>query len=84
MKPDPRDLGFNYGSPSQAGERAPVYYEAMKIAEQLGKEASRASDLAWQLQMAIRDVRLACTPQELEQATARLEDKLTPYHNWRS
>ncbi|MGX7894392.1 hypothetical protein [Tsuneonella sp. HG222] len=80
-KADPRARGFNYGSPSRAGDRPPIYFEAMKIANALSQEAARAGQEAWSLQMAARHVRMACTPEELERTVENLERAVKPYLN---
>jgi hypothetical protein len=76
---DPRSLGFNYGSSWGNRPKPAVYHEAMKVAFILQRQAREISDKAWQLEMVIRNVRLAGTATERTQAVARLEKALAEY-----
>lgn len=76
---DPRMHGFNYGSPFEPFNHPPVYQAAMKIARELGREATKATDKSWQLEMALRDVRHSCSSVEKTKAVQRLESVLAPY-----
>lgn len=78
---DPRMRGFNYGTPSQTGPHPPVYHTAAKIIRAISAEATKASNEAWDLEMALRHVRLACTSTEKLQAVQNLERKIKPYLN---
>ena len=80
MADDPRMRGFNYGSPHPS-PMPPVYHTAAKIARMLGQKATEAGQEAWDLEMAIRQVRLAVTAPEKAAATARLADRIVKYHS---
>ena len=75
---DPRANGYNYGRCLQ-GPKPPAFHTAMKLAHMLSVEAVQKAADAWVLEMAIRNVRLACTGvekvialNELEREMARL------------
>lgn len=65
---DPRKDGYNYGA-ALGGPRSPRYEDAVFLADEtrVGLEDSEG-DLrrSWELDMAIRDVRLSCTEDEQE------------------
>jgi hypothetical protein len=70
---------YNYGAPSAAGPRPDIYFVAVEIARQVSQEAAKASQTAWDLEMAVRRVRLACTKEQLESSVRQLEKMLSPY-----
>lgn len=76
---DPRMLGFNYSSGWGSGPKPPVYHLAMKVAQALSQHATKMGKNAWELEMAIRDVRLATTGAEKSRAVATLEEVLDKY-----
>jgi hypothetical protein len=76
---DPRTLGFNYGPGWGSEPKPPVYITAVRICHVLGQEATRMSAKAWALEMAIRDVRLACTGVEKARAIGKLQIELGKY-----
>lgn len=68
-----------HGAPSQAGERPAIYYTGLEIARTLGKEATKKTEEAWALETTLRQVRLACSPEDLAATVSRLEERLAPY-----
>lgn len=76
---DPRTRGFNYGPGWGPSPKPPVYAHAVRVAYVLGQEATKMSAKAWALEMAIRDVRLACTGVEKAVAVKKLEAELGKY-----
>lgn len=73
---DPRMQGFNYGAGWGEGPKPPVYYFASKLVLDMRRQAGEIGAKAWDLEMAIRDVRLATLGAEKSVAIARLEAKL--------
>lgn len=78
---DPRLAGFNYGVGWGSSPKPECYDQGMKIAQELGEEATTKQQEAWQLEMLLRDVRLACNDEEKMQAVGALEEGLKRYHN---
>ena len=68
---DPRSRGFNYGAGFD-GPLPQIYHEVRPLLARLDAIAIDASKLAWGLNMYMRDVRLASTPSEQNNAIARL------------
>jgi hypothetical protein len=71
--PDPRADGFNYGAGWGTEPKPPVYHTAMQLARDLGKRAMKMSRDAWELEMAVRHVRIASMGVEKSQAMQKLE-----------
>lgn len=73
MSTDPRDNGFNYagGWPSDL-PKPPIYNAAVALATLSRAAASAVTAWSWDLDMAIRDVRLASTEHERQAAVDRL------------
>lgn len=78
---DPRMQGFNYGTGWGSDPKPAIYFEGMKIAQALTAEATQKSTEAWALDMVLRDMRLATTPEEKERAVKALEEALNKMHN---
>jgi hypothetical protein len=72
MNVNPRANGFNYGVGWGSTAKPPIYQEAQVLAVTLDRAANEASRIAWALQMAIREVRLAETDTENKQAITAL------------
>lgn len=75
---DPRSRGFNYGSPI-GGPNPPFYDIAVKVAFVLGRQASALGQKAWDLEMAIKEVRISCSEAEKAKALRALELALAPH-----
>lgn len=73
-QPSPREAGFNYGTGWGQEPKPPIYFEAGKLMTVLRAHAHDATALAWSMEMAIRDIRLAETTEEKREAVARLND----------
>lgn len=76
---DPRKAGFNYGIGWGTDPKPLVYYQASDLARRLGKEAQKASEAAWCVEMAVRDLRLAETEEEKLSAISKLENIVMRY-----
>ena len=76
---DPHTLGFNYSSGWGHEPKPPVFHTAMKLCQFFTTQAREASDRAWSLEMALRDVRLATLGCEKASAVARLELELAKH-----
>jgi hypothetical protein len=76
---DPRKAGFNYGIGWGSDPKPMVYYQAQDLARRLGKEAEKASQAAWSVEMAVRDLRLAETSEEKHRAISNLENIVSRY-----
>jgi hypothetical protein len=76
---DPRKAGFNYGIGWGSDPKPMVFYQAQDLARRLGKEAQRASEAAWSVEMAVRDLRLAETEEEKLSAISKLENIVSRY-----
>lgn len=63
-KTDPRALGFNYGAAIGAPRDNPAYAAAEALRTHCLSVLSDWSKRAWDLEIATRDVRIACTPEE--------------------
>lgn len=74
MANDPRKEGFNYGAPLPIPAGLGIYDDAMRLSERLNDVARQASQRAWALDMAIRDVRHACSAEERAFAMQRLTE----------
>jgi hypothetical protein len=68
--------GFNYG-PALSGPQPPIYQTAMKLAHALAEKALATASDAWALEMAIRNVRLACTGVEKAMAVTQLAKEMS-------
>lgn len=77
---DPRRNGFNYAGWG-ADPKPPIYQAAQKIALVLSQRATAAQQESWALEMKIRDIRLATSSVEKNQAVQRLEAAVAKYHN---
>ena len=73
---DPRTMGFNYGAGWGGDPKPPLYYLATTLCRELRTKAAFMSARAWELEMAIRDVRIASLGSEKALAVKRLEAKL--------
>lgn len=75
---DPRAKGFNYGAghPSDI-PFPPLYHRLERVGVTLGKAAMTASKRSWELDMALRRMRLAETEGERQDALDRLESLAT-------
>jgi hypothetical protein len=76
MNVNPRANGFNYGVGWGAAAKPPIYYEAMRTCADLRDVAHRTSRVAWALEMAIRNVRLAETAEEKHSSVVVLQDEM--------
>lgn len=76
---DPRMQGFNYGTGWGSEPKPPIYHVAAKLARDLGKRATELNHEAWELEMAVRHVRVACLGTEKSQAVAKLETLMQKY-----
>ena len=76
---DPRMQSFNYGGGWGTDPKPPIYAVAAQLARTLGKRAVDLSQEAWELEMAVRHVRIACLGVEKAQAVARLEQLMEKY-----
>jgi hypothetical protein len=61
---DPRTAGFNYGRALGAPKGNAAYDEAVRHTQALGDVAMKFSAAQWRLEMATREVRNACSPEE--------------------
>jgi len=76
---DPRQHGFNYGRGWGDDPKPAIYYEAEAVASRLRQAANEASAEAWSLDMVIRNIRLAGTPEEKVKAVFALEQRMRRY-----
>lgn len=76
MTRDPRNDGFYYGGALPVPAGFGVYDDAVRLAEKLARQNQEASARQWRLDMAIRDVRHACTALERATFLAKLTDVL--------
>lgn len=75
---DPRALGFSYNAQNES--RKPAFFKtAEKIAFMLGRQAGELEQQAWDLEMAIKDVRIASNTAEKTMALADLEKELAKH-----
>jgi hypothetical protein len=61
---NPRANGYNYGVGWGSSPLPPIYDQGFALARRLGAQAIEASRAAWQVESAIRAVRLAETETE--------------------
>jgi hypothetical protein len=61
---NPRANGFNYGVGWGSSPKPPIYDQGFALARRLGDQAIEASRAAWQVESALRAVRLAETESE--------------------
>ena len=73
MTSDPRAAGFNYSTGWGSHPKPPIYLEALRLSRRLNATALDASQRAWTLEMALRDVRLATTGVEKAVAVQALQ-----------
>lgn len=78
---DPRLAGFNYGQGWGSEPKPAIYFEGMKHAQNLGQEATQKQAEVWELEMVLRNVRLATTAEEKGNAVQALTDAMARYHN---
>jgi len=68
----PRAFGFNYGEGWGKEPKPAIYEQGVQLAGRLGAQAIEASRAAWQVEHAVRALRLAETTQEKSDAIAAL------------
>jgi branched-subunit amino acid aminotransferase/4-amino-4-deoxychorismate lyase len=78
---NPRANGYNYGVGWGSTAKPPIYAEAQALALHLNRLANEATRLAWALEMAIRDVRLAETDTEKKQSVTNLAIELAKHRS---
>lgn len=83
-KEDPRIRGFNYGRGWGSAPKPPVYQAAAQLALDLARCARVISDRWWELEMKLRDVRLAGTPEEKERSITALAQAYAQYEAYLS
>jgi len=69
---NPRAAGFNYGTGWGSAPKPAVFARGEALAKQLGDAAQAASATAWAVEHAVRNVRLAETPDEKRNSVAAL------------
>jgi hypothetical protein len=69
---NPRKAGFNYGTGWGSAPKPPIFAAGEALAQRLGAAAIAASRDAWEVDHAVRDVRLAETPEEKTTRVATL------------
>jgi hypothetical protein len=81
MNVNPRANGYNYGVGWGPTAKPPIYGEAQKLALHLNEIAHEATRTAWELEMAIRDVRLAETDTEKKQSVTALAIEMAKHRS---
>lgn len=79
MNVNPRAKGFNYGVGWGPTPKPPIYRKAQELALVFNRIANAASRKAWELEMAIRTVRLAETETEKRCAVSALTELMLQY-----
>lgn len=69
-----RKAGFNYGGGWGPSPLPSIYFDAIKLQEGIRRHAHDASALSWEMEMAIRDIRLAESEVEKRNAVSRLNE----------
>jgi len=69
----PQAKGYNYGS-GWSTDRPSVYFEGVKLHAQLQARSSLMSSVTWAMSEALRNLRLAETPEAREIAVTALQD----------
>jgi hypothetical protein len=69
---DPRANGYNYGAPLPIPSGFGLFNDSLALADRLRDISHEAGDRSWRIDMAVRDVRHACTPGERHKATEAL------------
>jgi hypothetical protein len=78
---DPRMRGFNYSTGWGSSPKPPPYLHAIQVSRRLNERAAEVAREAWELEMAIREVRIATTGAEKAAAVAALIVLTSKYHN---
>lgn len=79
MTIDPRLSGFNYAQGWGNSPKPPLYHQAMSICRALNERIVQLSAQAWQLEMKIRDVRLASSAPEKCRELQALAEEIAPF-----
>lgn len=79
MTDDPRTLGFSYGVGWGGAPKPPIYQTAAKLANALRKQSAGLGALSWELDMRLREVRLATLGCEKAAAVAKLKTFLAEH-----
>ena len=69
---NPRAAGFNYGTGWGSAPKPAIFATGEALAQKLGSAAIAASRDAWEVDHAVRNVRLAETPDEKRNSVAAL------------
>lgn len=76
---DPRERGFSYGVGWGSAPKPALYHQAVQTCRALTSHAVYVSNLAWRLEMKIKEVRIASNDAERERALRELATEMERY-----